>query len=149
MCYGQEVSSHELKSRQHKRHCIHASEQNILCSSCFKKKTKRLTQEGKPDDWAGEGEHLWGHTLGQEAFARWKRVVPSTFHAPQFNSCFREVQLRILYHKSDTTNTEKDAFGFSPLFCRQNLGASSQAVFFFCSFVSKAVERLVSLNLSI
>lgn len=56
-------------------------------------------QEGKSDDWTGQGEHLWGRTGAEKAFARWKRVVPSTFNTPEFNSCFIEDQLRILYQK--------------------------------------------------
>lgn len=46
--------------------------------------------------------NISGATLWAEALARWKRVVPSTFNTPEFDSCFRKVhhqRLRILYHK--------------------------------------------------
>lgn len=104
VCDGHKVFRHELKSHEHTHYCTVFMHQNkpFYVRLRSSRKSENDTHKNENHMTGLVKVNISGATLWAEAFARWKRVVPSTFNTPEFDSRFRKVhhqRPRILYHK--------------------------------------------------
>lgn len=124
---GHEVFRNELKSREHTHECTVFMHQNKTFYVRLSRKNENDTDKSE-NDISGL---VKVNISGAEAFARWKRVVPSAFIRPEFDGSSSATEDSLSQNLTQQTPKETH-FAFF-LVCRQNPGASLQV--FFCLFV--------------